>query len=70
MGGASNLSLIVVLHISNGLTFLCSSRFGYYGPQIKFCGWAYEMNFCIWNFMPISKNCKKRRSVIEVQITK
>ena len=44
--------------------------FRYYGPQIKFCGWAYEMNFCIWNFMPISKNREKRSSVIEVQITK
>ena len=47
-----------------------SSRFRYYGPQIKFCGWAYEMNFYIWNFMPISKNREKRSSVIEVQITK
>ena len=27
------------------------------------------MNFCIWNFMPISKNREKRSSVIEVQIT-
>ena len=46
------------------------ARFVYFDPQIEFCGWAYEMNFCIWNFMPISKNREKRRSVIEVQITK
>ena len=46
------------------------TQFGYYGPQIKFCGWAYEMNFCFWNLMLISKNREKRSSVIEVQITK
>ena len=46
------------------------TQFVYFGPQIKFCGWAFKMNFCIWNFMVISKNHKKRSSIIEVQITK
>ena len=39
-------------------------------PQTNFCGWAYKVDNCIWNFMPISKNREKRRSIIEVQITK
>ena len=40
------------------------TQFVYFGPQIKFCGWTYKMNFC----MPISKNREKRSSIIEVQI--
>ena len=36
------------------------SQFVYFGPKIKFCGWAYKMIFCIWNFMPISKIAKKK----------
>ena len=40
-----------------------TSRFVYFDHQIKFCGWAYEMNFCIWNFMPISKNREKSCSM-------
>ena len=45
------------------------SQFVDFGPQIKFCGWAYKINFCIWNFMPIPKKREKRSSIIEVQIT-
>ena len=48
---------------------LKKSQFIYFGPQIKFCGWAYKVDDCIWNFMPISKNREKRNSIIEVQIT-
>ena len=45
------------------------SQFVYFGPQIKFCGWAYKVVNCTWNFMPISKNRERRRHIIEVQIT-
>ena len=39
------------------------TRFPYLWPQIKFCGWAYKGDNYTWNFMPISKNRKKRRSI-------
>ena len=37
------------------------TRFGYYGPLIKFCGWAYEMIFC--TYLEFYADFKKRRSV-------
>ena len=52
--GASSTSFLYLF-----CRMILYTRFGYHGPQIKFCGWAYEMNFCVWNFMPISKIAKK-----------
>ena len=46
------------------------TRFVYYGLQKKNCGWAYKVDNFTWNFMLISKNREKRRSIIEVQVTK
>ena len=45
------------------------SRFGYFRPQLKFCGWAYKVAYKIWNFVPNLKIGENRRSLMEVQIT-
>ena len=48
---------------------IASSRFGYFRPQTKICGWAYKIAHNIWNFVPNLKMDEKRRKLIEVRVT-